>query len=75
MHLASLCDLGAMKSVRTTVSLSHSQLESLQRIAESNEVSISWLIRQAVGDFLAVHNEELFHPLKRKTAQQEGNQE
>lgn len=44
-------------------------------MAESNEVSISWLIRQAVGDFLAVHNEELFHPLKRKTAQQEGNQE
>ncbi|WP_434470941.1 ribbon-helix-helix protein, CopG family [Aeromonas veronii] len=65
-----------MKStVRTTVSLSHLQLESLQRIAESHEMSISWLIRQAVGDFLAVHNEELFHPLKRKTAQQEGNQE
>jgi predicted transcriptional regulator len=75
MHYASHCDLDAMKSARTTVSLSHSQLESLQRIAESHEVSISWLIRQAVGDFLAVHNEELFHPLKRKEIQQEGNQE
>ncbi|TVU68564.1 CopG family transcriptional regulator [Pseudoalteromonas distincta] len=42
-----------MKSIRATVSLPQEQHQALQQIAEKNGLSISWVARQAIGDFLA----------------------
>jgi hypothetical protein len=50
-----------MKSVRTSVSLPYGQHEAIQKLAEENGLSISWVIRQAVGEFLA--NNKKFKPL------------
>ncbi|KAB0463728.1 MULTISPECIES: ribbon-helix-helix domain-containing protein [Vibrio] len=52
-----------MKSVRTTVSLPQEQHQALQQIAEKNGLSISWVIRQAVGEFLTNNND--FQPLSK----------
>lgn len=54
----------AMKSTRTTVSLTTEQLQSLQEMADVNSLSVSWLIRQAVSDFLAQHANKTFEPLR-----------
>ncbi|GAB3529170.1 ribbon-helix-helix domain-containing protein [Photobacterium alginatilyticum] len=55
-----------MKSVRTTVSLPQEQHQALQQIAEKNGLSISWVIRQAVGEFLA--NNHDFQPLSKSNS-------
>lgn len=47
-----------MKSVRTSVSLPYEQHQAIQKLAEKNRLSISWIIRQAVGEFL-MNNQEL----------------
>lgn len=61
-----------MKSVRTTVSLSTEQHEKLQALAEANGLSVAWVVRQAVGEFLdKVDTQESFNPLKQ---QQQGGQ-
>ena len=54
----------AMKSIRTTVSLTAEQLQSLQEMADMNGLSVSWLIRQAVSDFLVQYANETFEPLR-----------
>ncbi len=54
----------AMKSIRTTVSLTAEQLQSLQEMADMNGLSVSWLIRQAVSDFLSQHADKKFEPLR-----------
>ncbi|TKB51818.1 ribbon-helix-helix domain-containing protein [Ferrimonas aestuarii] len=53
-----------MKSVRTTVSLPSEQHQALQRLADENGLSISWMVRQAVGEFLA--NNHDFKPITKK---------
>lgn len=53
-----------MKSTRTTVSLPPEQLQTLQEMADLNGLSVSWLIRQAVSDFLANHSDKKFEPLR-----------
>ena len=40
------------KSVRSSISLPEEDHAILQNIAESNQVSLSWLVRKAVRDFL-----------------------
>ena len=50
-----------MKSVRTSVSLPYEQHLALQELAEENRLSVSWVIRQAVGEFLSKHKK--FEPL------------
>ena len=50
-----------MKAVRTSVSLPYDQHQAIQKLAEKNGLSISWVIRQAVGDFLA--NNQNLKPL------------
>ncbi|MFA0175396.1 ribbon-helix-helix domain-containing protein [Vibrio lentus] len=50
-----------MKSARTSVSLPCDQHQALQKLAEENGLSVSWVIRQAVGEFLSKHQE--FKPL------------
>lgn len=42
-----------MKTVRTTVSLPSEQYEKIQILAEANGLSVAWVVRQAIGEFLA----------------------
>jgi predicted transcriptional regulator len=42
----------AEKSARFTVSLSQSDYETLQRLAEKNDVSIAWLVRKSIEKML-----------------------
>lgn len=42
-----------MKSARTTISLPQDQLEQLQALADRHGLSLAWVIRQAINDFLA----------------------
>jgi len=56
-----------MKSVRTTVSLSEEQHKQLQALADAHSLSIAWVIRQAVGEFLdKVAKEQNYTPLASK---------
>lgn len=41
-----------MKAIRTTVSLSPEQLQRLQQIADQHGLSLAWIVRQAVSEFL-----------------------
>jgi predicted transcriptional regulator len=62
-----------MKTVRTTVSLSPDQLQQLQSLADRHDLSLAWLIRQAVSEYLDHVNDQVaFLPLKR-TAMREEN--
>lgn len=42
-----------MKSSRTTISLTPEQLEQLQALADQHGLSLAWVIRQAISEFLA----------------------
>lgn len=61
----SLMQSGAtMKTVRTTVTLPAEQHERLQRLADSKGLSLAWVVREAVGQFLGKHGEDAeFDPL------------
>jgi predicted transcriptional regulator len=53
-----------MKTIRTTVSLSPEQLNRLQRMADEHGLSLAWLVRQAVSEFLErAEKQGEFHPL------------
>lgn len=53
-----------MKTVRTTVSLPAEQHEKLQALADANGLSVAWVVRQAVGEFLdRLEAEESYSPL------------
>ena len=53
-----------MKSARTTISLPPEQLEQLQALADRHGLSLAWLIRQAINEFLArVDQPADFNPL------------
>jgi predicted transcriptional regulator len=53
-----------MKTARTTVSLPVEQLERLQQMADRHSLSLAWLVRQAVSEFLdRTEKEGPFHPL------------
>jgi predicted transcriptional regulator len=52
-----------MKSIRTSVSLPKEQHQFLQKLAESSNLSLSWVIRQAVAEFLKQHNDKDLEPL------------
>ena len=41
-----------MKAVRTTISLMPEQLERLQKMADQHHLSIAWIVRQAIDEFL-----------------------
>lgn len=56
-----------MKSARTTISLPHDQLEQLQALADRHGLSLAWVIRQAISEFLArVDEPAAFDPLARR---------
>ncbi|MCG7374485.1 ribbon-helix-helix domain-containing protein [Pseudomonas luteola] len=53
-----------MKSARTTISLAPEQLEQLQTLADRHGLSLAWVIRQAINEFLArVDQPADFNPL------------
>lgn len=55
------------KIVRISVSLDDRDYQTLRKIAETDDVSVAWLIRRAVGDFLksgAVRTEQAISPTK-----------
>jgi predicted transcriptional regulator len=53
-----------MKAIRTTVSIPKEQLEELQRIADQHSLSLAWLVRQAIAEFLErTEHGTTFHPL------------
>ncbi|WP_237045782.1 CopG family transcriptional regulator [Pseudomonas alcaligenes] len=53
-----------MKSARTTISLPPEQLEQLQALADRHGLSLAWVIRQAINEFLArVDQPADFNPL------------
>lgn len=53
-----------MKSARTTISLPPEQLEQLQALADRHGLSLAWMIRQAINEFLArVDQPADFNPL------------
>lgn len=55
---------GVKKGQRITVSLSESDYAALSALAESNDVSLSWIARKAITDFLERYkSEELQLPL------------
>jgi len=61
-----------MKTVRTTVSLPTDQLQQLQLLADQHDLSLAWLIRQAVSEYLdRVNDQETFQPLKRTAMKEE----
>lgn len=55
-----------MKTVRTTVSLPSHQYEKLQALAEANGLSVAWVVRQAIGEFLdKVDSDKGYNPLEK----------
>jgi predicted transcriptional regulator len=58
-----------MKAVRTTVSLPTEQYQQLQQLADQHDLSIAWLIRQAVNDFLS--RRESFEPMNSQPSEME----
>lgn len=61
-----------MKTVRTTVSISSEQLQKLQSLADKHDLSLAWLIRQAVSEYLdRMNNQVTFQPLKRMAMKDE----
>jgi predicted transcriptional regulator len=58
-----------MKAIRTTVSLPPKQYQQLQTLANQHGLSIAWLIRQAVNDFLS--RSESFEPMNSRPSKME----
>ncbi|MFG0339724.1 ribbon-helix-helix protein, CopG family [Pseudomonas sp. zjy_13] len=53
-----------MKSSRTTISLTPGQLEQLQALADQHGLSLAWVVRQAISEFLArLEQPANFNPL------------
>lgn len=46
------------KPFRTTVVLTKEHRERIVALAEKSDVSVSWLIRRAIADFLAKHSRD-----------------
>jgi predicted transcriptional regulator len=54
------------KSTRLTVSLDQGDVDALNRIAQQNDVSLSWVIRQAIRQF--AHRKVAVESPKQKTS-------
>jgi metal-responsive CopG/Arc/MetJ family transcriptional regulator len=52
MHEADAVAKTKPKTVRTTVSLPNEDYAVLERIAKEKRVSVSWVVRDAVGEYL-----------------------
>lgn len=53
-----------MRAIRTTVALPPEQLQRLQQMADQHGLSLAWIVRQAVSEFLErTEKRGEFHPL------------
>lgn len=53
-----------MKAIRTTISFPPEQLQRLQEMADQHGLSLAWIVRQAVNEFLErTEKRGDFHPL------------
>ena len=53
-----------MKAIRTTISFPPEQLQRLQDMADQHGLSLAWIVRQAVNEFLErTEKRGDFHPL------------
>jgi hypothetical protein len=52
------------KSVRTTVSIPPNDYEMIGKIAESKRVSVGWVIRDAVDEYLKAHPQPSFEGVR-----------
>lgn len=53
-----------MKAIRTTISFPSEQLQRLQEMADQHGLSLAWIVRQAVNEFLErTEKRGDFHPL------------
>ncbi|MCF6249822.1 MAG: ribbon-helix-helix domain-containing protein [Methylococcaceae bacterium] len=56
-----------MKSVRITVSIPEPQHKQIQQLAEENNLSVAWVVRQAVSHFLEKNGDvQAFSPLSKQ---------
>ena len=51
------------KSIRTSVILDEEQYGKLNAVAPQNDVSIAWVIRHAIGNFLEDYSDQTALPL------------
>ena len=51
-------------TVRTSVILTSEQYKRIAALAEHNDVSVAWVIRNAIGRFLDEHQDQLRLPLQ-----------
>lgn len=54
---------------RLTVSLTDSDYDALSTIAEKDEVSLSWVVRRAINEYLDNHRPEVKPPLPLRALQ------
>ena len=66
---------------RLTVSLTGSDYDALSALAERDDVSVSWVVRRAIDEYLDNHHREaeaalpLLHKAKRSASQAEREQQ
>jgi predicted transcriptional regulator len=53
------------KTVRTSMIVPSSAYEEVQELAAANDVSVAWIMRHALMEFLRVHRGETKIPLQR----------
>ena len=59
-----------MKSIRISVSLPKNQHRKIQGLAKNNNLSVAWLVRQAVSEFLERNDKpQSFNPLVKENSQ------
>ncbi len=57
-----------MKSVRVTVSLPELQHKQILQLAKDNNLSVAWVVRQAVSHFLEENGDvQAFSPLSKQS--------
>jgi predicted transcriptional regulator len=52
------------QTVRTSVIVGSDQYKRIAAIAEANNVSVAWVIRTAIGQFLEQHEDQMRLPLQ-----------
>lgn len=65
------------KTVRTSIILPSRAYREVQELAAANDVSVAWIVRHALMEFLRVHRGETSLPLQRarKSTKQAGGAE
>lgn len=57
---------------RLTVSLTHSNYDTLNELAEKDDVSVSWVVRRAIDEYLRKHRKVIGSALTAEKPRGEG---